>query len=241
MNVTGGRPDSPLHLISAVKMSASIFGYEENALWSEQRYPEFTSRERPKLAVVGGGHSAAEHIDELKAWDGDVWAIKGTVRWLFDHGIKSTLVSCHPYYDDDWANCADRALLSSACPKGLFESLRCPIEIFHTDVKRERMIVGGCTTLAKTPHLALLMGYREVHFFGADSSADGASHTYQDKSSVRLNIVCDGREFSAQPDWVWQAEHMQQLFEAGPRVYKNRSGGLMEAMIKTKGQYDVRL
>jgi hypothetical protein len=37
-----------------------------------------------RLAVVGGSPWVKDHLDELKAWDGDIWAINGA------------LVSAHP-------------------------------------------------------------------------------------------------------------------------------------------------
>lgn len=236
---TGGREDSPLHSLIKPRFAAGSNEYEDNAAWSETRYPLFSSKPRPRLAVVGGGPSAKGHLDELRHWDGDIWAVKETVKWLAGHGIKSTLFSCHPTYTGDWASFAESAILSSSCPRNLFESLSCQIEIFHTDAKRAVNIVGGCTSLAKTPHLSILMGYREVHFFGADSSAQDTSHTYKNSSLSRLPVKCGGKVFHAQADWIWQAEHMQQLFAMAPNVYINRSGGFMQAMCENNGIYEV--
>lgn len=239
----GGRGNSPLFSIMSPHLCVEGIVYEQNAAWSSERYRAITPKTNNgiKLAVVGGGESAQNYIDTLKNWDGEIWAIKGAAKWLGDMGVKTTFVSCHPTYNHDGYQ-PDKALLSSSCPRELFEYLKCPIEIFHSDTDKYGLrIHGGCTTLAKTPYLALTMGYTDISYFGCDSSMTGRSHVYTDKPAMdRMRIVCDGQEFMAQPDWIWQAEYMQDVFNAAPHVFKNMSNGLMAAMIRTKGHYTPR-
>lgn len=244
-NVKGGG-ESPLSSLRVEIPYVPLDEYVSNAEWSSSRYDlveqqEFNDRQ---LAVVGGGGSVSACLEELRSWEGDIWSVKGTVKWLAEAGIKSTVISCHPVYDgEDWPEYADGAIVSSSCPRSLFEALKCDTRIFNADIAiRGSKITGGCTTLAKTPHLSVVMGYSNISFFGCDSSMETASHVYIDKShNDRMLVKCGGAEFKTQPDWIWQAEYMQQVFAMAPHIYKNRSGGFMQAMCENNGIYEVIL
>lgn len=239
--LTGGWEKSPLLSIDNPTTVIDKSQYRSNAVWSSERYPEIKlgSFLTVKLAVVGGGDSARKWLPVLKYWKGEIWAVKGAAKWLSSHGIKSTMVSCHPVFDGDDFQ-PDQALLSSSCAPEQFEALKCPVRIFHADSDLGVKINGGCTTLTKTPHLALMMGYTGISYFGCDSSMGKSSHVYTHKETpYRLTVVCGDREYVTQPDWVYQAEYLHDIFKMAPRVFINHSDGFVKALVE-HGTYYIK-
>jgi hypothetical protein len=53
-----------------------------------------------------------------------------------------------------------------------------------------------------------------------------------------LKVRSGGQDFITGIEFLMQAEFMSELIRAAPQVYKNRSGGLLAAMVRT-GDYDV--
>lgn len=244
MNVVslGEGGSSPLSNLLFQKLCVELEEYRANADWVRRNYPALTPKPAHDLplAIVGGGVSAADHLDELRSWPGHIWSIKGAVKWLKENGVGSTVVSCHPKYSgEDWPDFADAALMDAGCPRAAFERLKCPVLLFETFAVADRTI-GGPTTFSKTPHLALQLGYREIHLFGADSSMTERSHAYENRHSCeQLMVRCGDEDFLSQPDWIWQAEHLVEWCKAAPQVFRNRSGGLLKAMIASGGEYRI--
>lgn len=232
---------NPLHFLMQ-KLCVSMEAYRANVSYSMERYPIASNVEAHgiPLALVGGAESVKEHLDTLRNWPGHIWSIKGAVKWLKQNGVESTVVSCHPTYkDEDWPDYASAALLDAGCPRALFERLKVPVEIFLTMGQEPRNVSGSVTTLGKCPHLALMKGYREIHFFGADSSMTDQSHVYENRHSPdQIKVMCNGQEYLSQPDWIWQAEYISDLCRKVPKHMVNRSGGLLKAMIETE-TYEV--
>lgn len=229
----GAEGSNPLHFL-VQKLCVSMDEYRRNAEYSAGRYEQVaeTPAHNIPLAIVGGSVSAKKHLNELRRWTGHIWSIKGAVKWLKENGIESTVVSCHPTYKgEDWPDYASAAILDAGCPQALFERLKCPIRIFNTFGLDG--VSGSVTTLGKTPHLALKLGYRTISFFGADSSMEEQSHAYENRHSPEQIIVsCNGSEYRSQPDWIWQAEYISELCRNAPKHMINRSEGLLGAMIK---------
>src|SRR3546814_19809171 len=53
-------------------------------------------QKRPPLAVVGGGPSLTSSVEELRAWQGDIWIACGAFPWCRDNGIEGTLFNVDP-------------------------------------------------------------------------------------------------------------------------------------------------
>lgn len=230
---------NPLHFL-VQKLCVGFDRYWDNVRISAGKYEavsETPAHDIP-LAIVGGSQSAEKHLEELRNWPGHIWSIKGAVKWLKKNGIESTVVSCHPVYNgEDWPDYATAALLDAGCPPEVFERFKVPIRIFNTFGTQN--VSGSVTTLGKTPHLALMNGYRSISFFGADSSMTGQSHVYENRHSPEQIIVkCNGSEFLSQADWIWQAEYISDLCRQAPKHFFNRSEGLLKAMIASK-DYEV--
>lgn len=183
------------------------------------------------VAVVGGGLSLAGHLDELRAWQGPIWAINGTWRWLKGQGIEAVFFTVDPK-PQPWLNedTPKAALVATVGCAELFGSLRgAYVRTFELG---EGGVCGSVTTATAAPHLAILMGHRSVTFFGCDSSFGETTHVYPcalppDAMHVRVG----GQTFLSKPEFIMQAADLAGLCRELPRQCRNRSGGLMAALI----------
>ena len=196
-----------------------------------------------KLAVVGGGPSVADHLDELKNWPGDIWAISDAAGWLLERGIKSTLLTADPTRWkgegrlEKMTGGIDKAILSSICHPELFDALKgADITIFHMDpdIGEDDLVNGGSTTASRTPFLALRLGYADVSYFGCEGCFSDQTHVYEKRRDERndLTITASGEEYRTTLQLMWQCECLAEVLRAFPAIFKNRSGGLLDAMIQ---------
>jgi hypothetical protein len=191
------------------------------------------------VAVVGGGPSLADHLDELRACKGPIWAINATWQWLKERGVKATFFTVDPK-PQAWLKLepGESALVATVGSAELFASLSAgyvrTFDLGMNDVN------CGVTSATAAPHLAIKMGHASVTFFGCDSSFKGfESHVYPVDLPDDLMVVGVGeRGFATKPEFVMQAEDLAALCRELPTVCKNRSDGLMAAMIENP-EWDV--
>ncbi len=157
----------------------------------------FVQTEKPhgrKLAIVGSGPSLRHHLKALKKWRGDIWAINGTVKYLHDNGIESTLVSVDPgeRHDISRVTQAKDALLATICDPVLFDYFKDRVQLFFISEHEQAPFVasGGCTTACRMPTLSLYMGYREIVFFGCEGSYSNETHVTPTSET--------------RPSWLWR-------------------------------------
>lgn len=186
------------------------------------------------VAVVGGGPSLADHLDELRAWKGPIWAINGTWKWLKERGVTATFFTVDPK-PQAWLNLGlgDSALVAMVGSPELFRSVMGGhVRTFELGAHGA---LSGVTSATATPHLAVQMGHRSVTFFGCDSSfSEDASHVYAAEEPEHLIAVdVAGRAFVTKPEFVMQAEDLARLVRELPKFCRNRSGGLLAALIET--------
>lgn len=202
----------------------------KNKLLGHKTYRSWRGAQR--LAVVGGGPSINEHLDTLRGWDGDVWAINGAWKWCRDNGIEATFFACDPHpIVSQWASGASRALLEISCHPSAFDVLS-DIYTFDADVEN-----GGIASVASTascaPHLAIRMGYRSVTFFGCESSyPPNASHAYMNEArSEQMIVRCNGEDYLTAPDLFLQAIGLSEFIRGVPEFLSEKCGGLLRAMV----------
>lgn len=184
------------------------------------------------VAVVGGGPSLADHIDELRAWKGPIWAINGTWRWLKERGVKATFFTVDPK-PQAWLELVpgDSAIVAMVGSPELFRSLMGGyVRTFDLGMHD---VNSGVTSATATPHLAVKMGHGSVTFFGCDSSFEGfESHVYPADLPDDLMIVQVGDQgFATKPEFIMQADDLAALCRELPVFHRNRSGGLLAALI----------
>ncbi len=190
------------------------------------------------VAVVGGGPSLAEHLDDLRAWQGPIWAINQAFMWLKARGIRSTFVTADPK-PQPWLTVepGDRAYVCLHASPGLFAAL----EPAHVTTYRlaEDEIHCGPTTATAIPYLAPYVGHRAVSFFGCDSSFGEESHVWDcEMARDRIQARCGGADFITKPEFLMQCEALAALCREIPHIYRNRSGGLLAAMVADP-EYEV--
>lgn len=191
--------------------------------------PFIAEKERPPLAVLGGGHSIRERLEEIRAFKGDKWIIGSSFRWWYANGIDGTFFSVHPSRNAlDNIRGVKRALLATVTDPSVISQLQdagADIELFESTL-------AGSTTATAAPWLAVNAGYRDVTFYGCDSNYTDSTHFYMDAPDPYLmRVRCNGQEFLTGAEFVMQAEMLAAVIRACPNTFKERSGGLLAAMV----------
>jgi hypothetical protein len=178
------------------------------------------------VAVCGGGPSLDAHLDELRAWPGDIWAINKTADYLLDRGIDCTMFTVDGLVK---STSATKRLIASNCDPALFEGAQC----FGLIEYESDGVPGGTTSAGRTPALALRLGYPGVVYFGCDSSFVTRSHVDRNERLDHALIVrADGSDHLTHPELCMQAECLSEVLREFPDVFQSRSGGLLDAMTK---------
>jgi hypothetical protein len=204
-------------------------GLEHNEDYARRLgFPKWSPAASQRLAVVGGGPSIANHIEELAAFDGDIWAINGAYRWCRNRGIDAAFFTIDPQPSTtELAVDVERAVLAISCDPSMFDALR------GADVEAFKLGPAGATTATASPIFAAEKGYRSVTFFGCESSYGESTHAYahygRDLKSL-MRVRCNGGEFLTTPDMMLQAEFLGGLIREAP-MFEERSGGLLSAFI----------
>jgi hypothetical protein len=190
---------------------------------------------RIPLAVVGGGHSAAEHIDELRGWEGEIWAINKTWQWCRNNGIEATFYSIDSLpIIAEWTEGATRAMLADSVHPSVFDVCK-GVTLARTGLDA---ILHDTTSAASAPMIAAEAGYSSVTFFGCDGSFGNTTHVNKDVPGARLVVRCGGKEFTTAPDMLMQTEFLAEMARALPEWISVRGNGFLSALI-AHGDYDV--
>jgi hypothetical protein len=194
-------------------------------------FPRMGKTDKPRLAIVGGGYSIRTRLDELRDFDGDVWAINGAYHYLKERGIDCWFFSVDPTPQvASFAAGADRAIIVMDCHPSLFDALSGA----HVEAVELADLAHGPTTSTCAPSLALMRGYTEQVYYGCEGSFEGeTTHAYGDYGlEMLLKVSCDGREFLTSADMVVQVEYLGSIIREAYRTCSERSGGLLSAYIR---------
>lgn len=188
-----------------------------------------------KLAVVGGGESAMEAVSDLRQWDGEVWGINGAAAWCINLGIPATLFSISPSrYPQQYLANITRAVLSNECHPWLFDDLK-RADVFTFDREGD-----GPTSACAIPALAVNAGFREISFFGCEGNYGALTHVYQDTPSPSDMIVrAGGDDYRTCIGYFMQTQVLAEYIRAIPAVFKDRSGGMLAAMVNDPDNWGV--
>lgn len=195
--------------------------------------PQGTGAKR--LAVVGGGPSVVGQMEEIKAFDGDIWILGSAYPWATENGIKGTYFNIDPS-EDCSRECigAPKAILGSSVHPETIKALNgADIAVFDLIENGERLN-HGVTTATAVPELAIICGYTEIVFYGCESSFNEQFHVGKNLDTDRwLYVKSDGQTFKTRPDYFAQAEFLATIIRAFPQHFKERSGGFLRAMVNT--------
>lgn len=196
-------------------------------------------------AVVGGGASVDKHLETLRNWKGDIFAINDTAKYLSDNGISCYLLAIDgtdiPFKIGPLVK---GALFASRVHKNQFDQF--PFEdIRMFDMAEEDPvdgIEGGATAVCRTPHLLLKMGYAGICYFGCEGSFFKKTHVGGDRDDAFWNLVivrADNVDYLTNAGFIIQNKYMADTLTQYPKFLRNFSGGLLEAMIKHPDTWEV--
>jgi hypothetical protein len=196
-----------------------------------------------RLAFIGGGHSIGAYVDELRNFNGERWIAAGAFPWCLKNGIEGAFMACGAEPDiSPLAIGAKRAVLATSCDPSMFEVLKdAKVEIFDLVHEPIDQMNHGSSTATCVPFQAVKAGFTEVTFYGCDSSYPftGSTHFYEDsKHQYEINVRCNDEDFRADPLLLLQAEYLSACIRAVPKVFSEKSGGLLGAMVK-KPEWDI--
>jgi hypothetical protein len=208
-------------------------------------YPEVREQEPHgrRLAVVGGGPSIADKLDEIREFS-DIWAINGACGFLREHGIDSTLVTLDPcdFLAPRVAG-AKKAMLATRCHPDVFETLKgADITVFDAVNDTKDGLWASCASVTVAFHLSMLLGYRQTVFFGCEGSFSELTHAYMDEAELqdfRFVVECGGKQYLTAPDLYMLTLHMAVFFRlAINESFTERCGGLLRALIANE-EHDI--
>lgn len=250
-NVSASDAAAPFHILGAVKTVAAIPNDD-----CKHYIPGNLARGHPKLhtlpgwktlkgdaplALIGGGPSLADTLEELK--DFPVTMCAGSTHdWLIEHGhIPTFCTIADP--DPVCANYIRRAhpdveyLVATQCHPSVYEALEGKrIRTWHLWPCDEEFLVkhdptweavgGGCTVGLRNVSIAVMMGFKNVHFFGYDScygetrshvqdfSQEGEEAFLGDTYNVSVNFGTNGpgeKVFRCAGYMMAQAQHFKEM------------------------------
>lgn len=163
---------SPYDLLSNVSDEIKIKNAAANQQRTVERFHTGDSREG-KIAIIGGGPSLADTLDEVKARKHNgvqIWATNNTYKYLVDNGIRP---DAHVFLDARpenvefiWPHPDVTYYLNVACDASLFEKLEgCKVIMYDLSSAATGFTVG-----IKALYLAAFSGYRDFYLYGFDSS-----------------------------------------------------------------------
>lgn len=203
------------------------------------------------VAVVAGGPSAADYLEDIRDWDGYVVAINGAHDWLVEEGIiPDAVIAVDPqaalakYFQTP--NDHTTYLIASCCAPEVFDALEGRrVVIWHAaqgDRSSGLMVLGGPTASTRAPHVLHMMGFREVHMFGVDSSFEGLkTHAYVNghMSGDNINVRVGMDVFITTPGMLCQAEYLWTIKKQFEGKFEIHGAGLGPAIVDNEGEYEV--
>lgn len=196
------------------------------------------------LAVVGGGPSIRDHIEELKAWEGDIWAVNGAINWCLDHGINAAFYTADAAPKDIWPYDLSRVKRAVLAPD-VAPSVISYLLSNGAEVSLTGQIQSGPTSANATDYLSLACGYAGVDYFGCEGcfaeAAKGADTHAVNSVPIPDWIIVEvgGEYFKTKHEFVSQSIMLANVIREFPMIYSEKSGGLLRAMIEHGFEYDV--
>ena len=213
-----------------------------------------------RIAIIGGGPSLEDTIDELKECVEDgvkLVALNGTHDWLLDHGFRPSAMimvdsreSNVRFVQNPVASC--KYFIASQCHPSVFDALsNNEVFIWHANnnigeeqiledyyFKNFRFIIGGSTVLLRGIWLMRTLGFTKMDVFGFDScDMNGKHHAYdqpENDGCEMREVTCMGRKFQCSAWQASQYDDFQHFIQVvGDKFELNVHGdGLISHMMK---------
>lgn len=228
---------SPFRIAVQGSCATPLEKWRENAA-ANAHHPRIEARTaRGALAIVGGGPSLAESLEELRTFEGDIWAINDTATWLTRQGIACALFTVDA---NQRTGEAREAVLAAVCDPALAEHFAGRLRVFDVHEVIEGAFFGGSSSATRAPAVAFVMGYTSVSFFGCEGSFAGeAHHVYDsDMSDAQLIVRAGGTDYRTNLQFFVQSQELACLATLDGFI-RIRSGGLLKAMIDHPDTWEV--
>lgn len=199
--------------------------------------------------IVGGGPSMAGFLDEIfwrQDQGQDIFALNNSYCLLFANNDRvpryQVLVDARKE-STYFLGAGPEWLLASQCHPSAFDDPHMDYTVWHSNApgaaehlpdngKPAHMIGGGSTVGLSAMVLAYVLGYREIHLYGYDSSvSDGSHHAYnqpQNDGDIIVDVDAGGKRFRAAAWMVQQAQEFvplaQWLMEEGCTITVHGEG-----------------
>jgi len=193
---------------------------------------------KPRLAIVGGGPDLGRFIDELRRFDGEIWAINGAYNWCKASGVDAVFYAIDPSFRLlPLVRIVHKAVLADTVHQAVFVNLGAKVaEIAWTgpsDIKH------STTAAATAPMIAAERGHNHVTFFGCQSSFTASTtHMYKNDKLSKIWIRCGGIEYISCPQFIMQAEFLAKLARGLPTGIEVKGRGFLSSLIE-HGTFEV--
>jgi hypothetical protein len=192
------------------------------------------------LAIVGGGPSIRDHADELRNWDGTVWAINGAINWCLDQGIDAWFYTADSSPPKNWIYDLSRIKKAVLAPDispemmAYFQGLGAKIELTSP-------LQSGPTSANAADFLSVEAGYSHITYFGCEGSFEPKSTHAFDSFEIEDWLVVDvgGEHFRTKAEFISQSIMLSNILRTFPETFSEKSGGLLAAMVKHGTEHDV--
>ncbi len=189
-----------------------------------------------RLAIVGGGPSIRQRVHALRTWHGDVWAINNAAVWCVHNKIRCSMftIESDPLapWDPALGKIVRRAILSTRCDPSLFALLR-SADIATYDIAKRDIGPGSAVNAMVVGNR---LGYHEFTFFGCEGSYRDRHHAYaQDDGASEdkaIMVACAGKRFRTRTDLFNTSLGIALMCRGYPDQVKQRSGGLLAALVE---------
>lgn len=213
-----------------------------------QKLPEFKKlKGNYPIALVGGGPSLKDYIDQVKEYK-TIFVCGSSHDYVRQYGIVPRYAGiCDPdpvsinYYKNPHPETT--YLVASGCDPKIFEHLKdFPIAMWHchSDDYNDKLmqiepnyegVGGGCTIGLRAVCIAVMLGYKNIDFFGFDSClSNEQSYAYELSTAEEKAAQGEIYKLKIGMDWngpsettyhclgyhLAQAEHFRKFMEAYP-------------------------
>lgn len=99
----------------------------------------------------------------------------------------------------------------------------------------------GPTTAVAATVAAIRYGYEGADFYGCESSYDVTTHAYKwdENLSGLIKVRASNKDFLTKSELLSQAEQLASAIRTFPKLYTDKSGGLLGALIESGCEYEV--
>lgn len=179
--------------------------------------------------IIGGGPSVGSYLDEIKMRKEngqEIFSLNNSWQYLEENGV---IPDYHVMLDARPENVAfvpktGKGYYASQCDPKVWEIAKNPVMWNHSNAMNVTnvagpFVAGGSTVGLSALSIAAMLGYRQIHIYGFDSSYDDdRHHAYpQDlnDNEKTLTVTVGDEEFHTAP---WMAEQAVQFTELAPQL-----------------------